>query len=93
MTPSDIETAWAALATHDVALGPAADGGYWLVGLRSLQEAIFSGIHWSTSSVLAETLAVCRQKGLSVQLLRQLSDVDTAEDWERFLQAQKHSTS
>ena len=93
VTPSDIEKAWGALATHDVVLGPATDGGYWLIGLQSLHEAILSGILWSTSSVLAETLAICQQRGLSVHRLRQLSDVDTAEDWERFLQAQQDSTS
>jgi len=93
VTPADIETAWAALATDDVALGPAADGGYWLVGLRALHEPIFRGIHWSTSSVLAQTLAICQQRGLSVHRLRELSDVDTEEDWSRFLQAQKNSAS
>ena len=88
VTPADIEDAWAALATHDVTIGPATDGGYWLIGLREFDEAVFRGIHWSTSTVLAETLAICQQKGLSVHRLRELSDVDTAEDWRRFLRAQ-----
>ena len=93
LTPADVEAAWVALKTHDVVLGPAADGGYWLVGLRALHEPVFRGIHWSTSSVLAETLAICKQRGLSVHRLRQLSDVDTVEDWERFLQAHDGSAS
>ena len=91
VTPSDIEAAWAALEIHDVALGPATDGGYWLVGLRALDEAVFRGIHWSTSAVLEETLAICQQRGLSVHRLRELSDVDTADDWHRFLRAQGES--
>jgi len=91
VTPADIEAAWAALATHDVALGPATDGGYWLVGLRSLHEPVFGGIRWSTNSVLVETLAICKQSGLSVHQLRELSDVDTADDWQRFLQSRRES--
>jgi rSAM/selenodomain-associated transferase 1 len=91
VTPADIESAWAALEMHDVALGPATDGGYWLIGLRALHEAIFRDIHWSTNSVSAETLAICQQGGLSVHRLRTLSDVDTVEDWQRFLQAQRDS--
>ena len=89
VTPADIETAWAALSTNDVVLGPATDGGYWLIGLRALHEPIFRGIHWSTSSVLAQTLAICQQRGLTAHRLRELSDVDTEEDWRRFLEAQK----
>jgi len=86
VTPSDIEAAWGALATHDVVLGPAVDGGYWLVGLRALHKPLFEGIRWSTSSVLAETLAQCKRRGLSVHRLRELRDVDTPDDWRRFLQ-------
>jgi len=86
---ADIEAAWVALATHDVALGPATDGGYWLIGLRELDEAVFRGIHWSTGSVLEETLAICRRRGLSVHRLRELSDVDAAEDWRRFLETKR----
>jgi len=91
VTPADIEAAWAALELHDVALGPATDGGYWLIGLRALDETVFRGIHWSTNSVLAETLAICQQRGLRVHRLRELSDVDTAEDWQRFLQTKRDS--
>jgi len=67
-----------------VVLGPAKDGGYWLIGLRALQPALFEGIAWSTSSVLSETLDRSRAAGLCVQLLRELSDVDTEADWRRF---------
>jgi glycosyltransferase A (GT-A) superfamily protein (DUF2064 family) len=78
------------MAAHDVVLGPAVDGGYWLVGLRALHESIFRGIRWSTSSVLAETLAICQRNGLTVHRLRELHDVDTAEDWQHFLQARQN---
>jgi len=71
----------------DLVLGPATDGGYWLIGLRSPQSSLFDGIHWSTDSVLAETLARAKEARLTVALLRTLSDVDTAEDWECFNRA------
>ena len=82
--PADIEAASAALEDHDVVLGPAVDGGYWLIGLRSPDTRVFEGISWSTHLVLTQTLARCREAGLTVSLLRELRDVDTLEDWRRF---------
>ncbi len=84
VSADDIRAAWSALDGCDVVLGPAKDGGYWLIGLRALQPALFEGIAWSTSSVLSETLDRSRAAGLCVQLLRELSDVDTEADWRRF---------
>ena len=85
VTAEDIKSAWAALAQHDVVLGPAMDGGYWLVALRAPEPRLFADITWSTGAVLEQTLAQARAAGLSVKLLRELSDVDTPKDWERFL--------
>lgn len=92
VTHVDINAAWAALETHDVVLGPATDGGYWLIGLRAVHQALFDGIHWSTSTVLTETLAACERIGLKVHRLRELADVDTADDWRRFIREHKNST-
>ena len=64
----------------DVILGPADDGGYYLLGLRKPYEGLFQGIQWSTSTVLATTIAVAHRLGLRVHLLPQLRDVDTRED-------------
>lgn len=66
----------------DVVLGPALDGGYYFVGMRSpsLQRALFTDIRWSTSTVLAETIERCRELSLSFMLLPEGSDVDTPED-------------
>lgn len=83
----DIQTAWAKLETHDLVLGPAEDGGYWLIGLREPQPAVFNGIEWSSSTVLSETLSRAKALGLKISLLRTLSDVDTRQDWERFISA------
>ena len=85
--PDDIRTAWAALETHDVVLGPAKDGGYWLIGLRQPYASLFENMPWSTDTVLQETLNRCRASGLKVFLMRVLSDVDTKEDWQAFLQS------
>jgi rSAM/selenodomain-associated transferase 1 len=91
VTHADIKAAWTALETHDVVFGPATDGGYWLIGLRAVHQALFDGIHWSTNTVLAETLAACERCGLTVHRLRELADVDTAEDWRRFIREHKNS--
>jgi len=81
----DIRQAWKALETHDVALGPASDGGYWLIGLREPRPQLFEGIDWGTDSVLAQTLQRAKAIRLRVELLRILSDVDNEEDWREFL--------
>lgn len=82
---ADIEAAEFALAANDVVIGPATDGGYWLVGLRGPEPGLFENIPWSTEDVFATTLSRVRERGLSYQLLRELDDVDRPEDWERFL--------
>ena len=59
-----------------VVLGPAADGGYYLVGLKRPHRRLFEEIAWSTSTVLAETLARARERSLEVHLLPEWYDVD-----------------
>ena len=78
------------LRTNDVVLGPATDGGYWLIGLRQVQPDLFQAIPWSTERVFAETLKRIRQRSLSVQILRELSDLDTEADWRAFLAARRN---
>jgi len=76
--------AWAGLAEGaDVVLGPSADGGYYLVALARPLPALFEGIPWGESSVLATTLERVREQGLAARLLDRLEDVDTEEDWVR----------
>ena len=82
---NDFITAAKTLQTHDAVIGPATDGGYWLIGLNAPYPALFKGIEWSTGGVLQSTLAKADEAGLSVQLLRELGDVDTGADWERFM--------
>ena len=82
---NDIQLAWTALKYHDLVLGPATDGGYWLIGLRRPCSQLFARIPWSTGAVLRTTLRRARMADLKVKLLRRLSDVDTAADWRQFL--------
>jgi hypothetical protein len=84
VTPADIEAAWAALNEFDVVLGPAVDGGYWLVGLNAPRAELFQDVPWSTERVLAATLKRAASAGLRVRQLRPLSDIDTLEDWQAF---------
>ncbi|PAW81996.1 MAG: hypothetical protein B9S33_15740 [Pedosphaera sp. Tous-C6FEB] len=84
VTPTDIEDAWLALEGHDLVLGPALDGGYWLIGLRAARPALFTDMPWSTDRVFGETMRRAREGDLRVAVLRELSDVDTVADWERW---------
>jgi len=81
---SDLRTAAKTLQARDAVIGPATDGGYWLIALNAPCPALFENIKWSTSDVLPKTLEKANEAGLSVQLLRELTDVDTGEDWERW---------
>lgn len=91
ITPQILSQATAALATHDLVLGPTADGGYYLVGLRQWQPSLFDDIAWSTEQVFAQTCDRAAQLNLSVATLPQLRDVDYPEDlvvWDA-IQAQR----
>jgi len=70
---------------HDVVLGPTADGGYYLIGLRKMMPALFDGIAWSTASVFAETKKKIEAAGLSLGLLPECRDVDTLDDLKHFI--------
>ncbi|MSR42868.1 MAG: glycosyltransferase [Pedosphaera sp.] len=80
----DIRTAWDSLEKHDLVLGPARDGGYWLIGLTQSQPVLFENIPWSTACVFEETVRRAESARLRVHRLRELEDVDTAADWRRF---------
>jgi rSAM/selenodomain-associated transferase 1 len=67
----------------EVVLGPSEDGGYYLVGLRRRQAALFDGIPWSTDRVLDLTLEKAGRLGLRVHLLPSWFDVDTESDLRR----------
>ena len=78
-----IERAFDLLRDHDVVLGPAEDGGYYLIGLRQNQPGLFHGISWSTGHVAAQTLERIGALGLTVAQLPAWYDVDTPADLDR----------
>lgn len=68
------------LQAHNLVLGPAIDGGYYLIGLRCFIPELFSGINWGTAEVLQQTVDIAKQLDLSVAYLPHLADVDRPED-------------
>ncbi len=75
-----LDAALRSLDQTDVVLGPALDGGYYLIGLRCPQPCLFQNIDWSTEHVLRQTLTRCVEAGLSFHQLRPLGDIDNPED-------------
>ncbi len=67
----------------DVVLGPTEDGGYYLIGLRTLHRELFEAMAWSTSQVLPETIRRADAKGLKVACLPPWYDIDTPDDLAR----------
>ena len=87
------EEAFSALNTNDFVIGPAEDGGYYLLGMRSLKAELFQNKNWGTSSVLKDTLSNLKNEKL--HLLQQKNDIDRYEDikgievFQQFLNASK----
>jgi len=67
----------------DIVLGPAADGGYYLIGLKAYTRGLFDGVQWSTASVFAQTASNAERLGLNLQILPEWYDVDKPGDLER----------
>ena len=79
---SDLDSALATLdAGTDIVIGPAKDGGYYLIGMRSHHAAVFEDIPWSTDGVLAMTQQKMHSQGLSCHYLTVRKDLDTPEDY------------
>jgi rSAM/selenodomain-associated transferase 1 len=78
-----VARAFAALDDAEVVIGPAEDGGYWIVGARRPCPEIFAGVAWGTPSVLAETRALLDRHRVRYALADPFWDVDTPGDLER----------
>ena len=78
--PSHLDAAFRALGTHDFVIGPANDGGYYHLGMRYLEPAVFQGKNWSTESVFPDTINDIQKAGRIVHLLPELSDIDYEAD-------------
>ena len=80
LTPEIIEQAFELLNTSDAVLGPAKDGGYYLLGLRKMIPQLFSDVAWSTDEVFSATVKTLENLNLSYSTTPILSDIDTIED-------------
>lgn len=87
LSASLLVEAFAALDDADVVLGPATDGGYYLIGMASACTEVFADVPWSTARTLEVTLLRAAAAGLRVKQLERLSDVDTAADWRAWTRA------
>jgi len=72
--------AFEALEQCDVVLGPAEDGGYYLIGLKRMIDSLFVGISWGTSQVRQQTLEIAHKLNLAIAFLPLLNDIDRPED-------------
>ena len=81
-----IEDAFGILDSCEYVIGPATDGGYYLIGCRALafDPEVFDGIEWGTPRVLGATMRKIRELGVTMALLPERYDIDTVEDLERF---------
>jgi hypothetical protein len=80
ITKRVIDEAFEKLDAHDAVIGPASDGGYYLIGLRSLHPQLFMNKRWSTETVLSDTVQDLKDGGLTFFLLEELSDIDSKDD-------------
>lgn len=78
MTSQDIEKAFTQLKNNDFVVGPAEDGGYYLLGMKTVKPTLFANKDWGTSTVLKQTLADMSSD--TVALLEEKNDVDYYED-------------
>ncbi|MEA5444192.1 TIGR04282 family arsenosugar biosynthesis glycosyltransferase, partial [Cyanobium gracile] len=80
LAAEDLLEAFRALEHGALVLGPAVDGGYWLIGRRQATPQLFTGIDWGSDRVLAQTLELARQAGLAPTLLAERHDLDRPAD-------------
>lgn len=80
-----IRMAFSQLDHYDVVIGPARDGGYYLLGLKSPAPFLFTDMPWSTAEVLRLTMERLHERELSTYLLPVLNDIDEEADWKEWL--------
>ncbi|MFK7947549.1 MAG: TIGR04282 family arsenosugar biosynthesis glycosyltransferase [Saprospiraceae bacterium] len=84
LTAAIVNEAFAKLDTHDFVIGPADDGGYYLIGMTQFSPEIFQNIAWSTEDVFPQTINIITNKNKTYALLPTLSDIDYEEDWIKY---------
>lgn len=89
LTAAVIKEAFDALDGNDIVVGPADDGGYYLLGMKKPYKELFTGIEWSTSEVLSKTLAKAKGIGLTTNKLKMLYDIDTEAELNTWLETSR----
>lgn len=91
LPPATVLEAFAALESHDAVVGPAFDGGYYLIGfsLRALCPALFQSIPWGGQRVFEITMQAAEEQGLTVRVLPYRADIDEYSDLTAFFQRNK----
>lgn len=84
LKPDHLVRAGQALTAHDVVIGPAEDGGYWLIGLAAPHAWLFDDMAWGTETVLPATLERLSKHKIAPKLLETLADCDRPEDLVRW---------
>ena len=84
LSPEIIKNAFGLLDENDFVIGPALDGGYYLLGMKELHQEIFQDIEWSTSSVFDRTVQKIKSLNKTFSLAPKLSDIDTEADWIKY---------
>jgi rSAM/selenodomain-associated transferase 1 len=88
-----LEEALDALSTHDAVIGPAMDGGYYLIGFKreTFFRQAFEGMHWSTKGVFRQTLLILKTYRRRVYVLPAWNDIDTIEDLRQLMERSEDS--
>ena len=84
ITTAEIDECFYLLISNDFVLGPASDGGFYLLGSNQHHHDLLNDIQWSTSMVLDQLLRNIKREGHSYALLKTLADIDTEEDWNAY---------
>jgi len=80
ITPEILADGFDLLLDNDLVIGPAHDGGYYLIGLSKPEQLLWTDIDWGTEKVLQQTIEIARNRGLKLALLPSLADIDRPED-------------
>ena len=79
-----INSAFDSLEDNDIVIGPAEDGGYYLLGMKKANLTVFENIDWSTDLVFKQTIEIIKKLGLNYATLPMLPDIDYEEDWIKY---------
>ncbi len=80
LTTNHVDEAFKLLEEKDIVIGPAKDGGYYLLGMKASHQTLFLNKKWSSSTVCSDTIDSVRSLNLSLGLLEELSDIDEEKD-------------